>query len=372
MLHRTVLVGAMGYFVDIYDLVLFGVVRQESLTALGVPADELLDVGVALLNWQMAGLLLGGIIWCVLGDKRGRVSVLFGSILLYSAANLANAFVTTIPQYAALRFVAGVGLAGELGAAITLVSEVLPRDLRGYGAAVVAAVGILGAVFGGIVGNVLAWQHAYLLGGFLGLGLLAVRYKMRDSGMYASMQRKEVRRGDLRLLLTGRDRVARYVRCILIGVPLWFVIGILVTFSPELAAELGATGPILAGTAVVAAYAGLSVGDLGSGYLSQWVRSRWWVILGFLGLTAALVFVYFFARGLTPPAFYALCFGLGIGAGYWAVFVTNAAEQFGTNLRATVTTTTPNFVRGSVVPVTLGFQALAAPLGLARAALAAG
>lgn len=365
--------GALGYFVDIYDLLLFSIVRIPSLQGIGVAPADLLGTGVLLLNAQMAGLLVGGLLWGVLGDKRGRVSVLFGSIALYSVANLANAFVTDVGTYAALRFLAGVGLAGELGAAITLVSEVMTKEHRGYGTAIVAGVGILGAVAAGAVGAVLPWQQAYLVGGVLGLGLLVLRYKLRESGMYASTARAEdVRRGDLRLLFGSRRRAMTYARCILIGVPLWFVIGILITFSPELSRDLGVTGPIAAGTAVAVSYAGLSLGDVGSGFLSQRVRSRWWVLLGFTALMAALVFAYFLARGVSPGAFYALCFALGVGAGYWAVFVTNAAEQFGTNLRATVATTVPNFVRGSVVPLTLAFQALAASLGLARAALAVG
>lgn len=364
--------GSLGYFVDIYDLLLFSIVRVPSLQGIGVPEGQLLPVGVALLNAQMAGLLVGGIVWGVLGDRRGRVSVLFGSIALYSVANLANAFVTDTTSYAALRFLAGVGLAGELGAAITLVSEVMSKEQRGYGTAIVAGVGILGAIFAAAVGGLFSWQVAYLVGGVLGLALLVLRYKLRESGMFGAMARRGVKRGDLLLLLGSRRRALTYARCILIGTPLWFVIGILITFSPELARDLGVTGPILAGTAVAVAYAGLSLGDIGSGFLSQVVRSRWWVLLGFIALTAGLIFAYFLARGVAPQLFYVLCFGLGVGAGYWAVFVTNAAEQFGTNLRATVATTVPNFVRGSTVPLTLAFQALAGSLGLARAALAVG
>src|SRR5882762_615963 len=111
-----VIVAALGYFVDIYDLLLFSIVRRPSLSALGVPDEELFGQGEFLLQVQMGGLLLGGLIWGIMGDKRGRLSVLFGSILMYSLANIGNGFVTNVTQYAALRFIAGLGLAGELGA----------------------------------------------------------------------------------------------------------------------------------------------------------------------------------------------------------------------------------------------------------------
>lgn len=372
LFHRTVLVGALGYFVDIYDLVLFSVVRRESLLALGVPEAELLDVGVTLLNWQMAGLLLGGVIWGVMGDRRGRVSVLFGSILLYSLANIANAFVTTTDQYALLRFLAGIGLAGELGAAITLVSEVLDKEARGYGAAIVAAVGILGAVAAAIVGATFSWQVAYLVGGFGGLTLLVARFSMLDSGLFHKARFQSEHHGDLRLLFTSRERFGRYAYSLLVGLPLWFVVGVLVTFSPELAPLAGVTGAVSAGTAILWTYVGLSVGDLGSGILSGVMKSRRWVFVLFLALTAALIEVYVLARGLSPGAFYALCFGLGIGIGYWAMFLTNASEQFGTDLRATVTTTAPNFVRGSLVPLALTFRWLGDQMGLLPAALVIG
>jgi len=347
----VVLVSALGYFVDIYDLLLFSIVRQKSLADLGVPPAQALDAGVILLNWQMFGLLLGGVLWGVLGDKRGRVSVLFGSILLYSVANIANGFVTNVPTYAALRFLAGIGLAGELGAAVTLVNEVMTKETRGYGTAVVAGVGILGAVAANLVGKNYDWRTAYFIGGGLGLALLIARFSLVDSGLYRGLARSGARRGDLRMLLSGR-RFARYAYSLLVGLPLWFVVGILITFSPELAKPLHVQGTVSAGDAVMWCYLGLTLGDFASGWLSGLLRSRKLILVVFLALTSALQFVYVFGDGWSLRAFYALCFCLGIGAGYWAVFITNAAEQFGTNLRATVATTAPNFVRGSVVPIT--------------------
>lgn len=354
----TVLIGALGYFVDIYDLLLFSIVRTKSLTDLGVAPSQSLTVGLSLLSWQMWGLLLGGLIWGVIGDKRGRVSVLFGSILLYSTANIANAFVSTLGQYEFWRFVAGVGLAGELGAAITLVSETLPAKQRGYGTAVVAGVGILGAVAAGWVGKHFPWRTAFIIGGCLGLALLVTRATMLESGMFGRVRGEAVERGSLKMLFLSGKRLARLVRSVLIGVPIWYVVGILVTSAPEFARAFHIRGEVTAGTAVQVTYAALAAGDLASGALSQWIGSRRKVVLGFVLATAALVAAYLSQSGGTATSFYALCGALGFGIGYWAVFVTIAAEQFGTNLRATVTTSVPNFVRGSVPLLTASFIGL--------------
>ena len=354
----TVLIGALGYFVDIYDLLLFSIVRTASLRDLGVAPSESLTVGLSLLSWQMWGLLAGGLVWGVLGDKRGRVSVLFGSILLYSTANIANAYVTTLGQYEFWRFAAGVGLAGELGAAITLVSETLPAKHRGYGTAVVAGVGLFGAVLAAYVGKNFSWRTAFLIGGVLGFGLLVTRATMLESGMFARVREETVKRGDLGMLFLSPPRLFRLVRCVLIGLPIWFVVGILVTGAPEFARAFHVTGEVTGASAVQWTYLGLVLGDLGSGALSQWVGSRRKVVLGFLLLTTALVMAYLAQSGGTATQLYALCGAMGFGIGYWAVFVTIAAEQFGTNLRATVTTSVPNFVRGSVPLLTAAFIGL--------------
>lgn len=377
ILNRVVIVAALGYFVDIYDLVIFGIVRRASLSDLGIPEAGLESVGLMLLQWQMGGLLVGGVIWGVLGDKRGRLTVLFGSILMYSLANLANAFIGLVPQdamiptYAALRFIAGVGLAGELGAAITLVSEVMSKEARGYGAAVVAGVGILGALAAYVVSEIFDWKAAYFVGGLLGLGLLVARFSMRDSSMFDSLRKKNVARGSLLMLFGNRKRFIRYVWVLLVGLPIWFVVGIMITFSPEIAVTLGVSGPISAGAAIAFTYAGLSLGDFGSGWLSGWIKSRKWVFIGFITYTSALIFVYCLVP-MTPAMFYGLAFLLGIGTGYWAVFNMNAAEQFGTNIRATVATTAPNFVRGSLVPVSMIYWALMEHVGHVRAILIVG
>ena len=163
----AVLVAALGYFVDIYDLILFGAVRGPSLQALGFSPADVQDKGILLLQLQMGGMLVGGILWGIIGDRRGRLSVLFGSIILYSIANLVNGTVDTLTGYAICRVIAGIGLAGELGAGITLVSELMDKERRGLGTTIVAATGILGGVVAGIVGGAVPgipavdWRTAY-------------------------------------------------------------------------------------------------------------------------------------------------------------------------------------------------------------------
>ncbi|SNB46118.1 MFS transporter [Geobacter sp. DSM 9736] len=367
-----VIVAALGYFVDIYDLVLFSIVRVPSLKSLGLSGQELIDRGVFLLNMQMAGMLLGGILWGVLGDRKGRLQIMFGSIFLYSLANFANGMVTSLEAYAILRFIAGVGLAGELGAGITLVSEVLHKNVRGYGTMVVASVGVSGAILANFVAANFDWRNAFYIGGGLGMLLLVLRVSVAESGMFREMSSKEVRKGDFFALFTSAGRFFRYLNSILIGVPTWFVVGILITFSPEFAKALGVEGAVSAGNAVMYCYLGLVFGDFASGLLSQWLGSRKKVVFIFLMLTAAGIALYFLRTTTTPAGFYVICTFLGFASGYWAIFVTVAAEQFGTNLRATVATTVPNFVRGMVVPITLLFQQSRKVLGLEAGALAVG
>ncbi|HZR80255.1 MAG TPA: MFS transporter [Candidatus Binatia bacterium] len=368
----AILVAALGYFVDIYDLILFSIVRVTSLRAIGVPEAELLDRGVLLLNMQMGGMLVGGVLWGVLGDKRGRLSVLFGSIFLYSLANLANAFVHDVPTYAALRLIAGIGLAGELGAGITLVSELMHRESRGYGTTIIATIGICGAVVAALVGEAFDWRTAYLVGGALGIALLALRIGVYESGMFEQVKQAGVARGNFLSLFARRERARRYVAVILIGVPIWYVVGILVTFSPEFGSAMAMAEPPSAGRAVMYTYIGLALGDLASGAASQVWRSRKRIVGAFLGLTVLGVAAYFTIAPSSLVAFYAVCVALGIATGYWAVFVTIASEQFGTNIRATATTTVPNFVRGAVVLLTSVFQLAKPALGVVGSGIAVG
>jgi MFS family permease len=371
-LALAILVAARGYFVDIYDLILFSIVRVRSLTDIGVPVDQMLPTGVLLLNMQMTGMLLGGIIWGVIGDKRGRLSVLFGTIIMYSAANLVNAWVTTVPQYAVLRLIAGIGLAGELGAGITLVSELMPRETRGYATTFVAAVGICGAVAAFFVGEHFTWRTAYVVGGLMGIALLGLRIGVQESGLFRQVKSESHPRGQFLSLFASWHRVSRYLASILIGVPIWYVVGILITFSPEFGRAMGMTPAPDAGRAVMFTYVGLSAGGFLCGGISQSIRSRKKVLGWFIGLTALGVGLYFLPGAKSLTVFYALCFGLGVASGYWSIFITVASEQFGTNLRATATTTVPNFVRGAVVPLTLVFQRLTPLVGLIWAGLIIG
>ncbi|OGQ98415.1 MAG: MFS transporter [Deltaproteobacteria bacterium RIFOXYD12_FULL_55_16] len=373
ILSLPVIVAALGYFVDIYDLVLFSIIRVPSLKSLGISGQALIDNGVFLLNMQMAGMLLGGIIWGILGDRKGRLKIMFASIFLYSVANIANAFVTSLPAYAVLRFIAGIGLAGELGAGITLVAEALPTGIRGYGTMLVASVGVTGAILANLIANAYDWRKAFIIGGGLGLLLLLTRISIAESGLFQTMRKKSVAgRGNMLILFSNRQRFLRYLNSILIGVPIWFVVGILITFSPEFAKALGTRGPVSAGNAVMLCYLGLVFGDIASGLLSQALKSRKKVVFLFMLLSLGAIALYFLQGEQSPRFFYGVCFALGFTSGYWAVFVTVAAEQFGTNLRATVATTVPNFVRGMVVPITLLFQLFRPHLGLEGGAIVVG
>ncbi len=368
-----IIVASLGYFVDIYDLVLFSVIRVQSLKGIGVPESELLSTGVNLINAQMIGMLVGGILWGALGDKKGRLKVLFGSIIMYSLANIANGFVTTVPAYLVIRFIAGVGLAGELGAGITLVAESMSKEKRGYGTMIVAAIGLLGAVVAGLVGDKFAWQTSYFIGGGLGLLLLLLRVGVLESTMYQHTQHKNaIKKGDFLMLFKNFTIFKKYINCILIALPVWFVVGVLITFAPELGKAMGATQPLSAGKGIMFTYIGISVGDVLAGLLSQIFKTRKKIIILFLTATLASVLLFLFSQNINETQFLIICILLGLSTGFWVIFVTVAAEQFGTNLRATVTTTVPNFVRGSVVLITLSFHWLKQPFGIINAALFVG
>jgi predicted MFS family arabinose efflux permease len=373
----AVIVASLGYFVDIYDLILFAMVRTRSVTDLGVGAQDLKDQGIYLFNMQMGGLLLGGILWGVLGDKRGRLSVLFGSIAMYSVANIANGFVHGIDSYAACRLIAGIGLAGELGAGVTLVSELMGRDKRGIGTMIVAAVGISGGLLAGWIGGAfgpgLAWRTAYFIGGGLGLALLLLRLGLIESGMFrATLANKQVKRGNFLKLFVRRKRLLRYLAIICAGVPIWYTVGVLYTFSNDLGKALGLAEPPNPARTLFFDYGGAAIGGLLSGMLSQYLKSRRRAIAIFMLALGILVAAYFLFGGMSSTVFYALAGLGGVATGYWAVFMSTASELFGTNLRATVTTTVPNFVRGSAVLLTTGFKELTPPLGLVGAAVAVG
>jgi MFS transporter, putative metabolite:H+ symporter len=359
----AVVAAALGFFVDAYDLLLYSIVRNQSLASIGLSGDQLLGVGIDLLNAQLVGMLVGGVVWGVLGDVYGRRSVLFGSIVLYSVATFANGFASSVPAYAACRFVAGFGLAGELGAGVTLVSELMSKENRGYGTMIVASVGVMGVVTASLVGDAFPWRTAYFIGGGLGFLLLLLRIGVSESRMFDRVRAERVSRGNFLALFTSAARLKKYACLILVAMPIWYAIGILITFSPEIGASLGLSTPPRAGTAIMLYYLALTFGDLTNGFLSQVFRNRKKIIGAFMILTVLFCAVYFGLGGRSTAWFYLACFLIGWSSGYWAVFITVSAEQFGTNLRATVAVTAPNFVRGLTTVLTLAFKGLKPRMG---------
>ena len=372
-------VASLGYFVDAFDLILFGVVRVPSLKSLGLSDIEILEQGQKLFNFQMFGMLVGGLLWGILGDKKGRKSVLFGSIIIYSLANFLNGFVTDLTTYSLLRFIAGVGLAGELGIGVTLVSESLPKEKRGYGPTIIATAGAIGALSAPLVFKFAnnfnlpfeAWQFSYLFGGIMGFILLLLRIGVMESEMFKSIKHT-ANKGNFFFLFLNKTRLKKYIFCILLGLPVWYVISILALVAPEMAKALNVEGKISSGDAIFYMYSGLAFGDFACGLLSQLLKSRKIAIYIYLFFAMIVSLVYLKSDGLAAQLFYVLCFLLGVVAGYWALFVTVASEQFGTNLRATVTTTVPNFVRGAVVLINMAFLALSKNEGLINAAIIVG
>jgi MFS family permease len=364
-----VIIAALGYFVDIYDLLLFGIVRIPSLESMGIDPST---VGKSILNWQMTGLLLGGILWGVLGDKRGRLSVLFGSIITYSLANIACGFLPQIDfmdkgtAYMILRFIAGIGLAGELGAGITLVSESLPKELRAIGTSLVAGFGLLGAVVANFTVELSGdWTIAYWIGGAMGLCLLLLRIGVVESGIFNEIQYDaSIRKGNFLDFFTNKDRFIRYMKCIGIGLPTWFCIGILAMLGNEFGVAKGILDPVKPGMAIMWAYIGISVGDFASGFISHALKSRKKAILGMMIFTLVGVLLLLFSPVKSKEMYYFYCVWLGLGTGYWAMFVTVGAEQFGTNIRATAATTIPNMVRGTVVLMTILYQSTIPSFGV--------
>ena len=353
-----VIVAALGYFVDIYDLLLFNIVRIPSLRSLGLSTADIDKKGEFIIGIQMVGLLIGGIIWGMLGDKKGRLSVLFGSIILYSLANIANGFVQTVPQYAIARFIAGIGLAGELGAGITLVSELLKKEQRGLGTSVVAGIGLTGAIVAYFISRNYDWRVCYFIGGGLGFLLLLLRVSVFESGMYQSMERS-VSKGNFLMFFNNTKRFKKYIFSIFIGLPTWFVIGILIAFSNKFAKNFGITEEVNPGKATMYAYIAISTGDVLAGLLSQLLKSRKKALYIFYTMTAVMIGVYFMqTKNSSANSMYWITAGLGLATGFWAIFVTMGAEQFGTNLRATAATTIPNMVRGSLPLMLLLFNGL--------------
>jgi len=360
-----VIVGALGFFVDIYDLLLFNIVRRSSFRELGVPEDQMKNLGENILNWQMIGLTIGGILWGIMGDKKGRKNVLFGSILLYSLATIANGFVQTMDQYTWLRFIAGLGLAGELGASITLTTELLPKEKRGIGSAIIATSGVMGTITAYIIYSLSGedWRLCYLIGGGMGILLLFARINALKSGMYDAAKQSQVQMGNFFMFFNNRKRFIRYLRAITIGLPVWYVIGILISFSDEFAKQFGITG-FDQPKSLMLQYAALAFGDMGAGIFSNYIKSRKKTLMIWYGILAVFIFLFFALKG-GGSAFnmYLLCMGLGFGSGISVLYITMSAEQFGTNLRATAAISIPNLVRGFLPLISLLFRFLRGPNG---------
>ena len=379
-LGLTILVASLGYFVDIYDLQLFNIVSKESLRGIGITDENLIKTyDYSLFLWQMSGIILGGLIWGILGDKRGRKKILFGSILIYSLANIANAFVTNVEAYSIIRFITGIGLAGELGAAVTLINESMSKEKRGVGTMIIVTMGALGAVAAVGIHNIqfsffglASWQTSYIIGGCLGLLLLFMRFQTFESEMFDNVEKQKVQRGNFFMLFKTKDRALRYLSCIAIGLPVWFCVGLLIKFAEKFATVLEVDGTINPTTCIIFCYLGLSGGDLISGFISQFMKSRKKIIFFYLGTTVIISLYFLLVHHHSVNTFYALSALLGATTGYWVLFVSNAAEQFGTNIRSTVASTVPNFVRGSTVPIVLTFKYIEPSFGVINSALIIG
>jgi len=357
-LSLAVVVAALGYFVDIYDLLLFTIVREPSLKGIGVLEGDMIASSTHIINYQMVGLLIGGVLWGVMGDKRGRLSVLFGSILLYSAANFVTGYVQTVDQYAWLRFVAGIGLAGELGAGITLVSELMPKKNRGVMTSFVAGVGLFGAVFAYFIYKTTNdWRLCYKFGGVLGIFLLFLRIKVSESAIFKSLENKsQVSKGNFLMFFNNGARFKKYILAILIGLPTWFVIGIMLNLSNRFAKELYGENSIDSGASIMYGYVGIAVGDIVVGLVSQYFKSRKTALYIFYAMTFLGVIYYFSPLNNSDTSMYVVSMYLGFSTGFWAIFVTMGAEHFGTNIRATAATTIPNMVRGALPLMNLLFK----------------
>jgi len=368
-----VIVAALGYFVDLYDIVLFGVIRVASLSDIGIAGDELTSKGILLLNLQMIGMLIGGVGWGIIGDKIGRRFALIATITMYSLANIANGFVNDLTSYAILRFIAGVGLAGEFGTGVTLVSEILPKQYRGYGTTVISFLGLVGALTASFVGSAFDWRTAYFIGGGMGLLVLIGRViSLRESEMFEAQKQTAHARGDVMLILRSKKTLLKYLAVTAIGMPIWYVSGIIVTFSPEFGKALDLTRAITAAETLRWQAIGLAIGSGLSGIISEMIKSRKKVVWGCFILMFVLIIILLTTSATNPLFFMISIFAIGLGQGYWTVFITMAAEQFGTNIRATVTTSVPNFVRAMVVPMTLVLNVIRNPVGLINSTMLIG
>jgi len=354
--NLAVIVASLGYFVDMYDLLLFTIVKRPSLLAVGSTDSTILPDSILVMNWQMIGLLLGGIIWGVIGDKKGRLNILFGSIILYSIANFATAYIHTVDQYVIFRFLAGIGLAGELGAGVTLVSELLPKEKRGIGTSIVAGFGITGVIAAYFTFHWTSdWRLCYEIGGILGILLLFLRISLVESGMFKQVKLQNVSRGNFLMFFSDGVRFKKYFTAILLGLPTWCIVGILITQSDRFAKAMFGSTNFDSGRAVMIAYAGIALGDIVAGFVCQYFKSRKKGLLLYYFMCTASILLFFSDFNNSNTSMAVICALLGFSSGFWIIFITMGAEQFGTNLRATATTTIPNMVRGALPLINMMF-----------------
>jgi MFS family permease len=360
-------VAALGYFVDLYDMLIFSSERVEALGSIGVAKQKMGEVGLMLQNYQMLGLVIGGFLFGILADKFGRLRVLFASILLYSVANIGNAFVTNVPAFAVARLIAGIGLAGELGVALSWISESLKPQQRTIATTIVSAFGLLGGVVAAIMATHFHWQTSYMIGGIMGLVLLAFRVSLNESKLFEQTRQSSAKKGNLFQLLSNKKQLKKFVLCVLSGAPAFVLLSIYVTLAPEFGAAFGITEQISVAHGIMVFLIVFAMSDVACGLLSKIMRKRKTPLLIFACLQILSIGYYLLVPPQTVEAFYFRCMLLGFSAGYWGILITNSLEQFGTNIRATVATSTPSLIRGMTIPASIFFTVVSKQTSLVTA-----
>lgn len=366
----TVLVVALGYYVDAYDLLVMSAVRKPSLLSLGVPESETLNIGLSLLNYQLVGLMIGGVMWGVIADKYGRKKALFGSILIYSFANIANGYINSVNMYYWLRIIAGFGLAGELGVGISLITENVAKERRTISTAIVSFFGMLGASTGGWFGSIFEWQNCFLIGGFAGLLLLLLRLKVEESVMFNEIKDKNVSKGNIWMIIKNPKTLLTYFFCTLAGAASILFIGVFIQSTPELGKLFNLN--ITAGIALIWYYLGASVSEIIAGLLSKLLKERKAPIYIFYAISLLAITNFCVNVPNSPYFFYLNCLFLGFGLGWWSQLITLSAELFGINVRATAATSIPTFARAWNIPFSNIFKQNIPNLGIVNSAFGIG
>ena len=366
----TVLVVALGYFIDAYDLLIFSAVRKVSLMDLGVAETDTLNIGISLLNFQLIGLMIGGVLWGILADKFGRKTILFSSILIYSISNIANSYISSVDMYYWLRFIAGIGLAGELGVGISLITENIAKERRTVSTTVVSFFGMLGAATGGWLGSVFHWQTCFLIGGFAGFLLLLLRLNVEESHMYLGIKDSKVKKGNILLILKNPKSLITYFFCTLAGSSSFLFIGMFIQSTPEFGKIFNIS--VTAGVALVWYYVGASISEVIAGILSKLLKERKAPIYIFYAISLLAIVIFCVHTPSSPRIYYIHCSLLGFGLGWWSMLITLSAELFGVNTRATAATSIPTFARAWNIPFTSVFKNNIPKLGILNSAFAVG